>query len=267
MERVKQIEVSDRPRGKEQLMDHFRKKYNIPENLTLADVLDLFYSNDLKAEARTAEWERTRKEDRQAWEKKLAEDRAEDDRKRAEDDRKRAEDDRKRAESRAAWEEKFERERAEWKESMRELNKSIGKVTNTFGAVIEHLVTAGAEASFAKIGLLLPETTRNRNACDEDGRIIAELDMTLENKDTVMVVETKSKPSPDDIKAQVEKMEKLRPWFDRRMPGKRILCAIAGAVFGSSQRLEALRAGFFVIVQSGETVKVDVPEGFVPRSW
>jgi hypothetical protein len=29
----------------------------------------------------------------------------------------------------------------------------------------------------------------------------------------------------------------------------------------------ALKTGFYVITQTGDTVKIDVPEGFVPKSW
>jgi hypothetical protein len=29
----------------------------------------------------------------------------------------------------------------------------------------------------------------------------------------------------------------------------------------------ALKMGFYVIVQSGDTVKIEVPEGFTPEVW
>jgi hypothetical protein len=29
----------------------------------------------------------------------------------------------------------------------------------------------------------------------------------------------------------------------------------------------ALKSGFYVIEQSGDTVKIDIPEGFKPREW
>jgi hypothetical protein len=34
-----------------------------------------------------------------------------------------------------------------------------------------------------------------------------------------------------------------------------------------SVRTAALKAGFYVIVQTGDTVKIDVPEGFIPKTW
>jgi hypothetical protein len=35
----------------------------------------------------------------------------------------------------------------------------------------------------------------------------------------------------------------------------------------SSVRTFALKTGFYVITQTGDTVKIDIPEGFVPNAW
>ncbi|MCL2600406.1 MAG: hypothetical protein FWD88_04410, partial [Treponema sp.] len=48
---------------------------------------------------------------------------------------------------------------------------------------------------------------------------------------------------------------------------KRILGAIAGAIYHPILKAETLSAGFFVIEQSGDTLQMDVPEGFVPKEW
>jgi hypothetical protein len=29
----------------------------------------------------------------------------------------------------------------------------------------------------------------------------------------------------------------------------------------------ALKAGIYVITQTGDTVKIDVPDGFIPKAW
>jgi hypothetical protein len=34
-----------------------------------------------------------------------------------------------------------------------------------------------------------------------------------------------------------------------------------------SVRAAALKAGFYVITQTGDTVKIDVPEDFIPKAW
>jgi hypothetical protein len=38
-------------------------------------------------------------------------------------------------------------------------------------------------------------------------------------------------------------------------------------VFHDSVKSAVLKAGFYVIEQTGDTVKIDVPEGFKPREW
>jgi hypothetical protein len=35
----------------------------------------------------------------------------------------------------------------------------------------------------------------------------------------------------------------------------------------SSVKTAALKEGLYVITQTGDTVKIDVPEGFVPKAW
>jgi len=64
-----------------------------------------------------------------------------------------------------------------------------------------------------------------------------------------------------------ERLEKIRSAHDKCGDRRRILGAMAGAVFSPGQREAALEAGFFVIVQSGDTMRMDLPEGFVPKEW
>jgi hypothetical protein len=35
----------------------------------------------------------------------------------------------------------------------------------------------------------------------------------------------------------------------------------------SSVKTAALKAGLYVITQTGDTVKIDVPEDFTPKAW
>ncbi|MCL2191507.1 MAG: hypothetical protein FWB79_05925, partial [Treponema sp.] len=64
-----------------------------------------------------------------------------------------------------------------------------------------------------------------------------------------------------------ERLEKIRSAHDKCGDRRRILGAMAGAVFGPRQREAAQEAGFFVVAQSGDTMRMDLPEGFVPREW
>jgi hypothetical protein len=43
--------------------------------------------------------------------------------------------------------------------------------------------------------------------------------------------------------------------------------AVAGAIIPKEVKPFAIKNGFYVVEQAGDTVKIDVPEGFVPRKW
>ena len=43
--------------------------------------------------------------------------------------------------------------------------------------------------------------------------------------------------------------------------------AIAGAIFGSEEKKATIEAGLYVIEQTGDTMRINVPDGFVPRKW
>jgi predicted GTPase len=46
-----------------------------------------------------------------------------------------------------------------------------------------------------------------------------------------------------------------------------ILGAIAGAVFEDNVKDAARDAGFYVIEQSGDTMKIEIPEGWKPAAY
>ena len=48
---------------------------------------------------------------------------------------------------------------------------------------------------------------------------------------------------------------------------RKIQGAIAGAIFGSEEKKAVIEAGLFVIEQSGDTMKIKVPQDFVPREF
>jgi hypothetical protein len=62
-------------------------------------------------------------------------------------------------------------------------------------------------------------------------------------------------------------MEKLRRYADARKDMRKFYGAVAGAVISKGVREFALKNGFYVIAQSGDTMTIDVPEGFTPKAW
>jgi hypothetical protein len=94
-----------------------------------------------------------------------------------------------------------------------------------------------------------------------------EVDILLEDGEEALAVEVKSKLSIDDVREHAQRMEKLRRYADGHRDRRRLVGAVAGAIIGEGVQAFALKNGFYVISQAGDTVKIDVPEGFVPRAW
>jgi hypothetical protein len=89
----------------------------------------------------------------------------------------------------------------------------------------------------------------------------------MENGDTVFGVEVKAKPIIHDIEEHIKRLEILRDYRRSLNDKRKIMGAIAGAIYEDKVRKAVGDAGLFVIVQSGDTMKMDLPEGFVPREW
>jgi hypothetical protein len=88
------------------------------------------------------------------------------------------------------------------------------------------------------------------------------------NGDTVMAVEIKTKPNSGDIDDHIERMKKLRKYADLHDDKRKYLGAMAGVVFSKSEKIYALKKGFYVIEPSGETFAITAPEGrYHPHVW
>jgi hypothetical protein len=101
----------------------------------------------------------------------------------------------------------------------------------------------------------------------KDRQKIAEFDILLENGESSIGVEVKAKPSCSDVADHVQRLNVLRRNKDKNGAKRKSYGALAGAIMPSDVRTVALKAGFYVIVQTGDTVMIDVPEGFTPKAW
>jgi len=151
---------------------------------------------------------------------------------------------------------------------MRETDKRMGYLNNRFGELAEHLVAPGIVEKFQKMGFGVTRWSNNVKIFDPSGSVCqAEIDILLENGEVVVAVEVKAKPNIQDVKDHIKRMEKLRLRADRVKEKYKYVGAIAGAVMTENVRRFILSSGFYVIEQTGDTMKISVPEGFVPREW
>ncbi|MDR2629638.1 MAG: hypothetical protein LBC60_01795 [Spirochaetaceae bacterium] len=150
---------------------------------------------------------------------------------------------------------------------MKATDKRIGELGNRFGEMVEYMIIPNLLTQFEELGFTFTKANRTEIK-DKAHDIFAEIDVLLENGDKVMAVEIKSKPDIDDIKGHLERMEKLRRYADLHEDKRAYLGAMAGVVFGESEKTYALKNGFYVIEPSGDTFAITKPEGkYRPREW
>ena len=160
-----------------------------------------------------------------------------------------------------------DRQMKETDRRMKETDEKFGKLSNRFGELAEHLVIPNIMEKFNALGFTFTRSGPNVKIAEVSGKRIAELDILLENGDTAIAVEVKTKPSHDDVDDHVKRMEALRRYADGRNDMRVFQGAVAGAIMSDRIRDYIIKNGFYAIEQTGDTVKINTPEGFKARRW
>jgi hypothetical protein len=152
---------------------------------------------------------------------------------------------------------------------VKSVGRQMGELHNRFGELAEHLVAPGIIKRFNELGYHFDDTIAERvKILDDSGqKILTEIDLLLENGEYSIAVEVKSRPTEKDAAHQENRLAILRKHKDKRNDRRKIRGAIAGAVFPESAKTAAIEAGLYVIEQSGDTMKINIPDGFTPREW
>jgi hypothetical protein len=151
---------------------------------------------------------------------------------------------------------------------IKQTNEQYGGLSKSFGEVVEHLVAPGLQEKFNEMGYHFSEVYDGRTRIfDKNGQKKAEIDILMENGETVLAVEVKSKPNNKDIREHIKRLKILRESRREKKDGRKIIGVIAGAVFKDNVKEAAQKAGFYVAVQSGDTMKIDIPEGWKPAEF
>ncbi len=149
---------------------------------------------------------------------------------------------------------------------MKETSREIGKLGGRFGEMVEYMVLPNLVHKFRDLGFVFTKAYPEAEIKDEKNNILAEVDVTLENGDKVMIVEVKSKPNISDVKDHVKRMGKLRLHADLHSDNRKYFGAVAGMVIKDNVRDAILKNGFYVIQPSGETFIITPPDG-KPKEW
>jgi hypothetical protein len=150
---------------------------------------------------------------------------------------------------------------------LKETDRKIGRLGGRLGELVEHLMAPNILAKFNALGYVFGRAGPNVRFVDKDNRTIAEVDILLENGDVVLAVEVKSKLTTENVQEHLERLEKLRRYADDHGDRRKLIGAVAGAIISEGVKPFAFRNGLYVIEQAGDTVKIDIPEGFKPKEW
>ncbi|MCL2069542.1 MAG: hypothetical protein FWH19_00970 [Treponema sp.] len=151
---------------------------------------------------------------------------------------------------------------------IKEMSRKLGDLGNRFGELAEHLVGPSIMEKFNEQGFDFTRRSRDVEIKISDNpKSWAEVDIILENGDFVIAVEVKSKPKEVDVEKHIKRMEVLRQTADLRGDRRKYRGAVAGAIMNQGICDYILQNGFYLIEQTGDTVKLTIPEGFVPRDW
>ncbi|MDR1949401.1 MAG: hypothetical protein LBQ38_08415 [Spirochaetaceae bacterium] len=165
---------------------------------------------------------------------------------------------------------KFKETDRKFKETDRKLKEAsriVGDLGNKLGMVVEHWVIANIREKFNALGYGFTRTESNIDIEDRDKKIVTEIDIMLENGEYALAIEVKTQLRVDHVDEHIDRMEKLRRYADDRNDRRKFLGAVAGAIISGNVKGYALKKGFYVIQQSGDTVSIENPGGFKPREW
>ncbi len=147
---------------------------------------------------------------------------------------------------------------------VKEVNRSIGRLTNRLGEFVEEAVRPSAVRLFRERGIDIHEVQQNITA-KRDGEAL-EIDLLVVNYEDVVVIECKSNLSIDDVNEQLERLEKVKRLLPR-YKDCRVLGAVAGMVIVDNVAMYAIRKGLYVIGQNGEHLELRNDMSFAAKVW
>jgi hypothetical protein len=160
----------------------------------------------------------------------------------------------------------MEKSQKETDRQMKEYNKRFGDFTRRFGEVVEYMIAPNLLKKFREYGLKFREAMTDRVFSDDDDNALFEVDIFLQNGETAMLVEVKTKLTTEDVKEHVERLENMRAYADLHGNKSIFLGAVAGVVMTPHVKKYALGRGFFVIEPSGDNFNITPPNG-KPKEW
>jgi len=116
------------------------------------------------------------------------------------------------------------------KKTMDDLSKNTGGLGNTLGRLTESMFSAELWKKFTAFGFTFTQQSQHKKYT-EGGKLLAEVDIFLENGEYAMLVEIITDLSVGDVDEHLERIELIRNYMDKRDDKRKLVGAIAGGLF------------------------------------
>jgi hypothetical protein len=146
------------------------------------------------------------------------------------------------------------RQMKETDRQMKETDRKISKLGSRIGDLVEEFVFPDILEKFEKPGYVFGKAARRVCCQDTRGIHIAEVDILLENGDTALAVEVKTRLTTADVRDHMEHMEKLRLYADGHGDRRKLLGAVAGAIASKEVKAFAVKIRIQSRESSGESM-------------
>ena len=148
-----------------------------------------------------------------------------------------------------------------------DLTMNIGGLNNTLGQFTEGMFSPELWEKFNDLGFDVTSQCCNKQF-RKDKKLIAEVDVLMENGDYAIPVEIKTKLTLEDIDKHIERILKIRQYMDERGDNRKLVGAVAGSILSEKVVTYAQENGLFVIVPNGDSVSIaEAPPDFKVHEW
>ncbi|MBF0180383.1 MAG: DUF3782 domain-containing protein [Magnetococcales bacterium] len=147
---------------------------------------------------------------------------------------------------------------------IKDIGRQIGNLGGRWGEFVEGFIAPACETLFAERGIPVHRVSTRVKARSLDGTHHMEIDLLVDNTDSIVFGEVKSRLTMEDVRHHLERMVAFKRDYLTN-PAIRVMGVVAGINVDDRALALAIREGLFVLVQSGENVKFANEPDFSPR--
>jgi len=145
------------------------------------------------------------------------------------------------------------------------VTRELESVKAKWGRFVEYVLAPGIPKAFQAIGIPINRISQRVKAQSPEYGII-EIDILGVNHEYVLIVETKSTLSIDDINEVLEDLARFKIFFPEYQD-KKIIGAVAGIEITGKADRYAYQKGLFVLGQADDSVIIKNDSKFKPVVW